>query len=327
LLDNEDSVCGIQYNGSAFYFLKNQQGDVIALTDGYGNLLARYTYDAWGKLLSVTDKNGNAITSPEHIAHINPYRYRGYYYDREIGMYYLQSRYYDPEVGRFVNVDEADCLETNDTSVSCNLFTYCEDDPINLKDITGGFSWSIFPKIIKFISGLIGKLSNFLLESFGLSKRKYAHKLKYNNASSLTKFVNNNKKSIKKIGRGFSAVAKCLETIIICSECLSRIKKNVGTSTVKAVASLAFYGTVTVLGKVTSKLVSWILSKVIAALFWAKFIIERIVDTLIDWLLDSKWISRLEAKFVQRIDKNSLSICSNLQRRFLLNLTRGDLIG
>jgi len=110
LLDNEDSVCGIQYNGSAFYFLKNQQGDVIALTDGYGNPLARYTYDAWGKLLSVTDKNGNAITSAEHIAHINPYRYRGYYYDREIGMYYLQSRYYDPEVGRFVNGDDVDCV-------------------------------------------------------------------------------------------------------------------------------------------------------------------------------------------------------------------------
>ena len=140
LHDNEDSVCGIQYNGSAFYFLKNLQGDVIALTDGYGNPLARYTYDAWGKLLSVTDKNGNAITSAEHIAHINPYRYRGYYYDREIGMYYLQSRYYSPIVGRFVNSDESLIFIANHCE-NKNLFSYCESDPINKIDQFGFASY------------------------------------------------------------------------------------------------------------------------------------------------------------------------------------------
>jgi len=137
LHDNEDSVCGIQYNGSAFYFLKNLQGDVIALTDGYGNLLARYTYDAWGKLLSVTDKNGCPITSAEHIAHINPYRYRGYYYDREIGMYYLQSRYYDGHTGRFINADGTDYLAIDDTILACNIICYCQNSPTQAADPNG----------------------------------------------------------------------------------------------------------------------------------------------------------------------------------------------
>jgi len=157
LHDNEDSVCGIQYNGSAFYFLKNQQGDVIVLTDGYGNPLARYTYDAWGKLLSVTDKNGNAITSAEHIAHINPSRYRGYYYDREIGMYYLQSRYYDPEVGRFINADTAEVLEYPSTFWETNLFSYCNNNPTNDTDRSGLFLASKLAQI--FLSAVFGMVA------------------------------------------------------------------------------------------------------------------------------------------------------------------------
>ena len=39
------------------------------------------------------------------IGDINPLRYRGYIYDEELGMYYLQSRYYDPVIGRFVSAD------------------------------------------------------------------------------------------------------------------------------------------------------------------------------------------------------------------------------
>jgi len=98
--DNEDSVCGITFNDTPFFFLKNLQGDVIAIINERSEVVCRYTYDSWGKC---TVHNDEGIG----IADINPFRYRGYYYDSEIGMYYLQSRYYDPEVGRFVNGDEA----------------------------------------------------------------------------------------------------------------------------------------------------------------------------------------------------------------------------
>ena len=91
LYDNEDSVCGILYNNVPYYFIKNLQGDVIAIVDKDAQTVARYSYDAWGVCTVTHDSVG--------IATINPFRYRGYYYDEEIGLYYLQSRYYDASVG------------------------------------------------------------------------------------------------------------------------------------------------------------------------------------------------------------------------------------
>lgn len=73
-------------------------GDIVGIADAAGNLIASYTYDAWGKVTSVTGSN-------TAIGELNPFRYRSYYYDSDIQLYYLQSRYYDPEIGRFINLD------------------------------------------------------------------------------------------------------------------------------------------------------------------------------------------------------------------------------
>ena len=84
---NEDSVCGIIYNNTPYYFIKNLQGDIIAIVDKDAQTIARYSYDAWGVPEIKSD------SSDCQIATINPFRYRGYYYDEEIGLYYLQSSY------------------------------------------------------------------------------------------------------------------------------------------------------------------------------------------------------------------------------------------
>ena len=89
--DANGSIGSISYNGVRYAFRKNLQGDVIAILDTSGNVVARYTYDAWGRILSITDGNGNANSSPTFIGNINPIRYRGYYYDTETGWYYLNS--------------------------------------------------------------------------------------------------------------------------------------------------------------------------------------------------------------------------------------------
>ena len=137
LYDLDGTVCGIKYNGTAYYFYKNLQGDVIAITNDAGATIARYTYDAWGKVLSVKDAIGNGIVSASHIANINPFRYRGYYYDVEVGLYYLQSRYYDPNNGRFINADNAKYILKNDSVLSNNSFCYCCNDSVNAIDFYG----------------------------------------------------------------------------------------------------------------------------------------------------------------------------------------------
>lgn len=125
LYDNANQVCGIIHNGSAYYFLKNLQGDVIAITDDAGNTVARYKYDAWGEC---TIEWANCA-----IGVINPFRYRSYYYDNETGFYYLNSRYYDPKICRFINADDARYISSSDNNIYC----YCCNDPVSYIDLLG----------------------------------------------------------------------------------------------------------------------------------------------------------------------------------------------
>ncbi len=155
LYDNEESVCGIVYNKTPYYFLKNLQGDVIAIVDKDGATVAGYSYDAWGVCTVIGD------ISDCRIATINPFRYRGYYYDEEIGMYYLQSRYYNPVIGRFLNVDTSDSLQNVNKVLENNLFAYCQNDPVNESDYTGSLLTSLIKKILTGVfKGFIGLLGS-----------------------------------------------------------------------------------------------------------------------------------------------------------------------
>ncbi len=136
--DENNQPLAMKYNGTLYYYILNVQGDVIALADQNGTLIAMYTYDPWGKLLKVTPNGWLEEQNAYYlkVAEANPLRYRGYYYDSETGFYYLQSRYYDPEIGRFINADSY--ASTDATGLlSTNMFAYCENDPINRSDPSG----------------------------------------------------------------------------------------------------------------------------------------------------------------------------------------------
>ncbi len=122
-------------NRYIYYVTTNSMGDVIGIYNSAGELKASYEYDAWGNVIAITDASGNAITDETHIAHINPIRYRGYYYDTETKLYYLQSRYYDPAIGRFISAD--DRISDKNSLLELNLFAYCTNNPIAFSDPTG----------------------------------------------------------------------------------------------------------------------------------------------------------------------------------------------
>lgn len=111
-----------------YTYVKNLQGDVIRILDENGNTVVSYTYDPWGV---------PTVTGDTDLAALNPCSYRGYDYDEETGYYYLQSRYYDPTIGRFVNSDELAFLDASGTMLGCNLFAYCENNPVNYSDPWG----------------------------------------------------------------------------------------------------------------------------------------------------------------------------------------------
>lgn len=128
-------VCGFNYNGTDYYYLKNIFGDILGIYDDSGNVCAEYSYDAWGRCTI----KGHA----SDFAQMNPFRYRGYYYDRETGWYYLNSRYYDPEVGRFINADDISYIQPTDIN-GLNLFAYCGNNPVMYTDPSGCAWWYWF---------------------------------------------------------------------------------------------------------------------------------------------------------------------------------------
>ena len=105
------------------------------MVDSEGQLVVKYQYDAWGQPIST----GGALA--ETLGALNPFRYRGYIYDEETGLYYLRSRYYNPKLSRFINADDVEALGADGDINGYQLFNYCMNDPVNRRDEAG--SWSL----------------------------------------------------------------------------------------------------------------------------------------------------------------------------------------
>ena len=133
--DSNNSVTAMSINDSMYYYIKNLQGDITKIVNHQGKVMVEYTYDAWGNILK---EKSNVSPSYATVKEFNPFRYRGYVYDTDTGLYYLQSRYYDPKTGRFINADDTAYVDTNSgTPLSTNMFAYCENNHINSIDVNG----------------------------------------------------------------------------------------------------------------------------------------------------------------------------------------------
>ena len=150
------------YNGTDYYYTVSLQGDVTAILNTSGTAVVEYTYDAWGNILTVTGSMANTLGA------VNPLTYRGYVYDTETGLYYLQSRYYNPETGRFLNADGY--MATGQGLLGNNMFAYCNNNPVRYCDPSGdvliealvvavGTEWAITIVVggIVIISGVVYK--------------------------------------------------------------------------------------------------------------------------------------------------------------------------
>ena len=119
----------LTFNGTEYFYTTNIQGDVTGIVNSSGTTVVTYSYDAWGNILSITGSMAATLGT------INPLRYRGYVYDQETSLYYLQFRYYDPEIGRFLNADNY--ISTGQGFLGRNMFAYCLNNPICYHDDGG----------------------------------------------------------------------------------------------------------------------------------------------------------------------------------------------
>ena len=163
--DENGSVLGITYGGENYYFRKNFRGDVLAILNASGEVVVEYSYDPWGNILAVTGSLASTLGAD------NPFRYRGYYYDTESCFYYLNSRYYDAKVCRFVNADLVVAGVGGDLR-GYNLYTYCFNNPVNRRDLSGNWcewiesaiNWvdeNIVQPVAEFVSDVIEDIQNF----------------------------------------------------------------------------------------------------------------------------------------------------------------------
>ena len=158
LYDELDQLYGFIYNNNRYYYVKNVLGNILAIIDNNKSKVVEYSYNAWGE---VTSTGGT-------LAHINPFRYKSYYYDSDIKMYYCKSRYYVPSWKRWLNADSPEYLDNKDTN-NLNLFVYCGNEPIDKYDPIGFFSWGI-PILIISVVAIIATIVNHLI-SIDLSKK------------------------------------------------------------------------------------------------------------------------------------------------------------
>ena len=129
-----------QYQWDVYWFDLNVFGDVVAVYDNSGTQLLTYTYDPWG-YCEVGYVNGGEFSQAKR----NRIAYRGYYYDSDLDLYYLQSRYYDPSTKRFINADGY--ISTGQGILGYNMFAYCGNNPVNRVDETGERSDGILTQI------------------------------------------------------------------------------------------------------------------------------------------------------------------------------------
>ena len=130
-------IQGFIYNNTVYLYVKNLMGDIVAIIDENGNEVLKIKYDAWGKPLFILGELNNSSIFTI-IQNISSFTYRGYCYDGDIGLYYLQSRYYSPTIGRFINTDDTNiAISTVGDILGANLFAYCDNNPVNCVDPTG----------------------------------------------------------------------------------------------------------------------------------------------------------------------------------------------
>ena len=132
LYDGSGQLMAIRYKGADYYYIRDGLMTITGLVDANGAVVVNYRYDSWGRQLGITGSMAGTLGKD------NPYRFKGYYYDEETGMYYLKSRYYQPEICRFISADVYIATELNTNG--SNMYSYCKNNPVMLMDSDGSFA-------------------------------------------------------------------------------------------------------------------------------------------------------------------------------------------
>ena len=164
IYDSSGSLLGFIYNDEHTYlFTKNLYGDITSIVNENGEIIIRYFYDVWGTMSLSVDNYEYAVLAAE-LSKVSSFTYRGYCYDDDSELYYLQSRYYSPAIGRFINSDDPQvALLSYGNILGANIFMYCSNNPVLNTDETGAFSVS---SVVNALKNLLNKFKEAAVNYF-----------------------------------------------------------------------------------------------------------------------------------------------------------------
>ncbi|MBR4274567.1 MAG: RHS repeat-associated core domain-containing protein, partial [Bacilli bacterium] len=161
-----DGLCALRVtegNATSDYVcIRNPLGDIVGLSEGH-SIKVTYVYDAWGNHKAY-DQYGVENTSPSFIGNVNPFRYRGYYFDSDTGLYCLRARYFDPEIGQFISPDDVSYMEFGAIG-GLNLYAYCNYNPVMYSD-PSGHSAILAAILFGALLGAIGGTTSALIRDY-----------------------------------------------------------------------------------------------------------------------------------------------------------------
>ena len=122
--DENNQIYGYKKNSTVYFYIRDVLGNIIGILNNSGVIVSKFDYDAFGNIINQT---GSVISN---------FRYKGYYYDTDIELYYLKTRFYNPVLLRFITPDSIEYLDSS-SIIGLNLYAYCGYDPVNMVDEEG----------------------------------------------------------------------------------------------------------------------------------------------------------------------------------------------
>ena len=142
LYDSNNELYGFNYNKKTYYYIKDSLKEIKGIVNSNNTIVYKYIYSGYGLELQCDENYNISDDFDRNIVKKNPFRYKCYFYDEDVNLYYLKSRFYNPLCGRFLTDDDEAYIDES-SFIGFNLFTYCGNDPVNKYDPNGNFAFFI----------------------------------------------------------------------------------------------------------------------------------------------------------------------------------------
>lgn len=237
IYDENGRPTAFMLNDALYYYITNQMGDVIGVADADGNLALEYYYDAWGDNFTARpdscDYDGKTGWNGAYrLYNDNPIKYRSYYFDHAIGMYYLQSRYFHTDINRFFNADDPDVAkQSKDVPVGLNMFAYCNNNPVFNRDPNGRGALQTVLNVFADSLEVVERIVEHIAATSNKSVKQLSRRAKYfNKAKRQTKVFRELANDAEKLGKKLGRVGIVITAVAIISGAVSCVCNGGGWS-------------------------------------------------------------------------------------------------